>query len=95
MLVAGGWSGIQLNSAELYDPSLSLWITPRNMNTTRQHHTATLLTNGKVLVSGGWNGGFINSAELYDPLSDLWTTTGTMGTGRGYHTATLLTMEKC
>ncbi|CAF4252543.1 unnamed protein product, partial [Adineta steineri] len=37
-----------------------------NMNNTRESHTASLLSNGKVLVSGGFdNSGILNSAELY------------------------------
>ena len=57
MLVAGGRdSGSSyLNSAELYDPSLNTWTTITSMNTARYDHTATILTNGKVLVAGGSN----------------------------------------
>ena len=47
-------------------------------------HTATLLSNGKVLVVGGL------SAELYDPASGIWTTMGALITARWAHTATLL-----
>jgi len=32
----------------------------------REFHTATLLTNGKVLVAGGSSSGYPKSAELYD-----------------------------
>jgi hypothetical protein len=48
------------------------------------HHTATLLPNGKVLAVGG------SRAELYDPTSGLWSTTGAMNTPRTFHTTTLL-----
>ena len=43
-----------LNSSELYDPSLNTWTPISSMNTARAYHTATILTNGKVLVAGGW-----------------------------------------
>lgn len=69
-----------------------------NLNDARFDHTATLLTNGKVLVAGGYGpvtpllpNGALNSSELYDPATGNWTVTlQPLGTGRGDHTATLL-----
>jgi hypothetical protein len=67
-----------------------------SMTTPRQFHTATLLTNGKVLVTGGlipccttWA-----SAELYDPSAGTFTATGAMASPRYMHTATLLPSGK-
>jgi hypothetical protein len=68
--------------------------TTGNMTMDRTYHTATLLTNGKVLIAGGVR--FIAgypasaSAELYDPANRTFTTTGDMTTPRCFHTATLL-----
>lgn len=41
------------------------------MFTARSMHTASLLSNGKVLVAGGSNGGYVDSAELYDPTTGM------------------------
>ncbi|CAF4000974.1 unnamed protein product, partial [Rotaria sp. Silwood1] len=64
------------------------------MSHPRRWHTATLLTNGKILVTGGSNFDILNSAELYDPLTGTWTISGGMKHPRGVHTATLLTNGK-
>ncbi|CAF5116838.1 unnamed protein product [Rotaria sp. Silwood1] len=65
------------------------------MSTARYQHTASILTNGKVLVAGGYVGSsYLNSAELYDPSTGTWTNTGSMSTARRYHTASELTNGK-
>jgi hypothetical protein len=62
-------------------------------------HTATLLSNGKVLIAGG-DGINNNSrvilanAELYDPAAGTFAATGSMTTARNQHTATLLPSGK-
>src|SRR5262245_59277146 len=59
------------------------------MVTARYEHTATLLTDGRILVAGGWDGTNLSSAELRD-TTGKWTTTGSMTTNRINHSATLL-----
>src|SRR6266404_5636556 len=52
-----------------------------SLNTARYVHTATLLSNGKVLVAGGDSiSGYLTSAELYDPASESWSATGSLNT---------------
>ena len=60
--------------------------------TAREFHTATLLSNGKVLVAGGEGilGAPLTSAELYDLVSRSWSATSSLNTAREFHTATLL-----
>ena len=60
------------------------------MHAQRYAHTATLLSNGKVLVTGGKGSTVVASAELYDPATGTWTTTSSMNYARDYHTADLL-----
>jgi hypothetical protein len=54
----------------------------------RAQHTATLLSNGKVLLVG--NISDTGSAELFDPTSGLFSVTGSLIEARVHHTATLL-----
>ncbi|CAF4321225.1 unnamed protein product, partial [Rotaria sordida] len=66
------------------------------MSAARVYHTASVLTNGKVLVAGGSKGGgvYANNPELYDPSTGMWTNTSSMSTARDQHTASVLTNGK-
>ena len=95
MLVAGGRDSVSnaLASAELYDPASGTWTITGSLNDARFSHTATLLSDGKVLVAGGFHmflGNALPSAELYNPANGTWTTTGSLNIARAVHTATLL-----
>lgn len=99
VLVAGGMNGNGfLRNAELYDPATRAWTrtdannnTPGNLTDGRAEHTATLLTDGRVLVAGGLNGTTtLKSAELYEPNNNRWRRVGELVTARRLHTATLL-----
>ena len=61
------------------------------MNAPRCQHTATLLSDGKVLVTGGFSANdVLASAEIYDPKTELWAPTESMHVPRVAHTASLL-----
>jgi Galactose oxidase, central domain/Bacterial Ig-like domain (group 2) len=109
VLVAGGFGtggyceplSIQ-KSAEIYDIATGSFVITGSMGTPRAEHTATMLTNGKVLIVGGSHdvadtagglpyGGYATAtAELYDPATRTFTPTGSMAHARYGHTATLL-----
>ena len=56
----------------------------------RAYHTASILSDGKVLVVGGDNGKTLNSSELYDPSTGKWTPTGSMYGVRSIHRISVL-----
>ncbi len=81
VLMVGGWYitsdnygepiETTLASAELFDPVAGTFTATGSMTMARWGHTATLLSNGKVLVAGGENdSGYLASAELYENNPD-------------------------
>ncbi len=103
VLVAGGTYDDFLDAAtastELFDPVRGVWSAGGNLGEARSQHTATLLTDGRVLIAGGYlktyPGGYasvvsLNEAELYDSQTSTWSVTNVLGDARASHTATLL-----
>ncbi|MFO0757292.1 MAG: kelch repeat-containing protein [Byssovorax sp.] len=94
VLIAGGSSEINDNSAEIYRNNAFVF-TKKFMIQRRTWHSATLLSTGKVLIAGGlFNNDALRSAELYDPISESFTEVGSLNEGRMSHTATLLSGDR-
>jgi N-acetylneuraminic acid mutarotase len=99
VLVAGGYfensSGllIDVDVAEIYNPSTRVFTTTGAMKTARDGQTATLLDDGMVLLTGGFNtiaNASLASAELYDSATGTFAFTGNMKAARSGHTANLM-----
>jgi hypothetical protein len=77
---------------EYYVPGLGFTAGPELVQP-RQGHSATLLSDGRVLIDGGWareGTQPLDSAEIYDPLTGRFELVGPMTMGRGGHTAIAL-----
>jgi hypothetical protein len=81
-----------LASAELYNPKTGTFSPTGSLTVGRCRHTATSLSDGRVLIAGGFGDGpeQLVSAELYDPKTGAFTITGSMSEPHDFHTATLL-----
>src|SRR5712691_3158330 len=90
-LFSAALSAILLNSDAAQPASIGSFSPVGSMSLFRRLHTATLLSNGRVLVAGGAPIAQSAISELYDSATQTWTNSGVLNSGREFHTATLLT----
>src|ERR1022692_1140429 len=100
VLIAGGFDGSIVNTAELFNPVAGTFTATGTMTDSRENHTAALIitgsNSGDVLIAGGLDavGNVLQTAELYSPTAGNFTATGSMSHARYLHTATQLSTGK-
>jgi len=103
VLVAGGNAysddfsrSMILNNCEIYNVGMGLWKSTDTLKIARYNHTATALSDGRVLVIGGSgkNGKILNSCEIYNPTTGAWAFVDSLNIARWGHSATLLPSGK-
>ena len=99
ILVTGGTTGsgnVTTASVQLYNMGTNLfedWAGVNALDTARSSHTATLMSDGRVLIAGGYNSALqpLNSLEICNPITkNCAAIAAVMNPARGGHTATLL-----
>jgi hypothetical protein len=94
VLVVGGDAGFEGGyqisaTSEVYDPLLDAWALVSPMSEAREHHTATLLDDGRVLVAGGDQENYtaVGLAEIFDPATAGFEPAGALEMPRTFHAA--------
>jgi Kelch motif. len=76
LVVGGGGDYANANflaSAEIWDPKTRTFTATGSLGATRTYHTATRLTDGRVLVTGGYSAtGPLPTGEIFDPKTGLF-----------------------
>jgi N-acetylneuraminic acid mutarotase len=96
VLVAGGsHTGVgptaMRRTAEIYDPTRNIWKPAGQFAVSRAGHTATILSDGRVLVVGGaGSASTIALAEVYDPVRNDWSPAGSLTLSRTNHSASTM-----
>jgi len=97
----GSNAGFASSGAEVFNPATGTFSAAGPMSQNRSGHTATLLSDGRVLVAGGFvnvnsQGGenVFNSAEIFDPSQGTFSLTGSMSAARRGAYAVLLPSGK-
>ena len=88
VFVSGGGN----SSIQLYDPATGTWAPAGGLGSNRSYHTATRLSDGRVLIVGGSDNSTvtIGSTLIYDPVSGTVSSGPPLRFPRERHTATLL-----
>jgi hypothetical protein len=96
----GGEKVDTLDSAFIFDPTTNTFTKVGDMNWSRHSHTATVMSDGRVLIAGGYNDSFWRSDktqapfEIYDPAKKKFEPSGSIFSrfksveARQSHTAT-------
>ncbi len=86
-----GGNPVQTTKVEIYDPATATWSDGGSVNIARQHHTASMLSDGRILIVGGLSHvSPIADCEIYDPATQTSTMVAPMKQARYEHQATSL-----
>lgn len=98
----GGEKVDTVDSAFIFDPTTNTFTKVGDLNYSRHSHTATIMSDGRVLIAGGYNDSFWKSDktqapfEIYDPAKKAFEKSGSIFSrfksveARQSHTATAI-----
>jgi len=94
VIVAGGWSGHNMMTAEVYNPQKDRWYVVGDLTRPRRGVTLVTSEGGIVLAMGGRYHTAETTVDVYDSELELWTSSPPLSHGRTYHAVTAVPASK-
>jgi len=88
VLVAGGWAGHNIRSAEVLNIRTGKWRVVGDLLEAKRGVQLAVIEGGKVLVTGGRVGTVVSSVEMFDVELEQWTAVLALTHRRAYHGVT-------
>jgi len=94
VIVAGGWSGHNMRTAEVYNPRTGRWRVVGDLTGPRRGLTLTNSEGGKVLALGGRYSIQQGTVDIFDPDLEIWTVGPSLARARAYQATTAVPMSR-
>merc|ERR1711936_49665 len=73
VLVAGGWAGGDLASAEVFDSELMAWRQVGSLTGPRRGLALETIEGGAIVAVGGRHASALPNVDIFDPVQETWT----------------------
>jgi len=88
VLVAGGWSGHNIRTAEVFNPATERWRVVGDLTSPRRGLTLATAEGGRVMALGGRYSTAVADVDIFDPEIETWTARPPLLRRRAYHATT-------
>jgi len=88
VLVAGGWSGHNIRTAEVFNPATGRWRVVGDLSSPRRGLTLETGEGGLVMALGGRYSTAVADVDIFDPETETWTARPPLLQSRAYHATT-------
>jgi len=97
VLVAGGWSGHNIRTAEVFNPATEMWRVVGDLTSPRRGLTLVTAEGGRVMALGGRYSTAVADVDIFDPEIETWTAGPPLLWRRAFHATTSVpaTMLRC
>lgn len=88
VLVAGGWSGHNIRTAEVFNPATERWRVVGDLSSPRRGLSLQTAEGGRVVALGGRYSQAVADVDIFDPEVEIWEAGFPLLRRRAYHAST-------